>query len=126
MDQKDRPTSKASLNASVDRLPTTSFALNITCYLSDFEASLLHQFIFLLFLTNRPSINPVATRKITLVGSAIKVALKQQSLRDLQIAQMTAPQPKRTIFFSVLLILLIHGPKRSSALLGVEFKSRAD
>jgi hypothetical protein len=88
-----------SLEAPVDRLPTIDFVVDVTCYLSNSAASLFHQFFSPLCLLNRPSINPVATGKITLDGSSINLLLKQQSLRVRQIAQRTAPHPKRTRFF---------------------------
>jgi hypothetical protein len=50
-----------SLEASIDRLPTMGLAVDVTCYLSDSAASLLHQFFSPLCLPNRPSINPVTT-----------------------------------------------------------------
>jgi hypothetical protein len=61
--QNSRITTEASLNPSVDWLPTTSPAVDLTRHPSDFEASLFHQFSFLLFLTDSRSIKPVATRE---------------------------------------------------------------
>jgi hypothetical protein len=52
-----------SLDAPIDRLPTMGLVVDVTCYLSDSAASLLHQFFSPLCLSNRPSINPVATGK---------------------------------------------------------------
>jgi hypothetical protein len=47
-----------SLNTSVNWFPTMNAFEDFTCCLSDSEVSLLHQFSFLLFLPNRPSIKP--------------------------------------------------------------------
>jgi hypothetical protein len=52
-----------SLKAPVDWLPSMSFVVDVTCYISDSAASLLRQVFSLLCLPNRPSVNPVATRK---------------------------------------------------------------
>jgi hypothetical protein len=50
-----------SLETPVNRLPTMGLVVDITCYLSDSAASLFHQSFSLLCLSNRPSINPIAT-----------------------------------------------------------------
>lgn len=121
---KGQTNTQTSLNASINRLPSMSFSENFTCCLSDSEVSLLHQFFFLLFLSNCPSVNPETTWEDH-ISRIIKVTLKQQLFRERQIAWMTAPQPKRTRFFSVMLKLFIQGPKRFSTSLGIEFKLRA-
>jgi hypothetical protein len=63
MNQNSQTTTEASKNPPVDWLPTMGLVVDITRHPSDFEASLLHQFSFLLFLTDSPSIKPVATRE---------------------------------------------------------------
>jgi hypothetical protein len=52
-----------SLKTPIDQLPTMGFAVGVTCYLSDSAASLFHQIFSPLCLPNRPSVNPVTTRK---------------------------------------------------------------
>jgi hypothetical protein len=102
-----------------------SFGVDVTCYLLDSMASLLHQFFpFFVCRIDQASIQK-QQEKITLVGSSIKLALKQQSFRVRQIAQRAAPHPKRTSFFSVLPKMLIQGPNRSAVSLRIEFKLKA-
>jgi hypothetical protein len=69
-------------------------------------------------LPNRPSINPVTTRKTTLDGSSISLALKQHSFRVRQIAQRAAPHPKRTNFFFSLIETVNPGTKKISCIFG--------
>lgn len=114
---KGQTNTQTSLNASINRLPSMSFSENFTCCSTSF-------FPFSFCRIVQVSIQK-QHEKITLVGSSIKVTLKHQLFRERQIAQMTAPQPKRTRFFSVMLKLFIQGPKRFSTSLGIEFKLRA-
>jgi hypothetical protein len=74
---------------------------------------LFHQFSFLLFLTDSPSIKPIATGENHISRIINSVSSKATIIATSPDRQMTAPQPKRTRFFSVLLKLSIQEPNIS-------------
>jgi hypothetical protein len=114
-----------SLKAPIDRLPSMSFVVDVTCYLSDSATSLLRQVFSLLCLPNRPSVNPVATRKNHNSWVIDQISIEATIISSSPDCPKGRSTSKKDQLFSVLQKLLIQGPKRSAVSLRVEIKLKA-
>jgi hypothetical protein len=93
---------------------------DFTCCPSDFEVSLLHQFSFPLFLSNRPSIKLETTQVNHISGVRNQLITKTTIISRAPNYPDDRSTTKQNQVFSLLLKLLIQGPKSFSTLFGEE------
>jgi hypothetical protein len=88
------------------------FAVDVTYYLSDSATSLLRQVFSLLCVSNRPCVNPVATRKNHIRWIIDQISIEATIISSSPNCPKGSTTPKKNqFFFPVLQKLLIQGQK---------------